>query len=885
TPNWNFFLLTQVTRAKQDRTPPDAPFYNELSKIAERQSVPGRFVDATARFPQSSSDVDTGLRDDIANPPVVDSGVVSQAKLEIAAGRVHRGMEFRRRVGEQSGMGDVWLAYQPEPDREVAVKVIKPGLANDPDFIRRFEQEARVVARLEHPNIVPLYDYWREPDGAFLVMRYLRGGSLKDKFKEGAHAPGVILPWLEQIGAALAYAHQAGIIHRDIKPANILLDENNVAYVVDFGLARQISSRTETQSLGTPGYASPEQLGNEPVDGRADLFSLGIVIYELLTGQRGFGDSNWLQQLMNNPLPDIRDADDTLPAALNNIIQKVTEKAPADRYGTVEAFVTDFRNAIYPDATPTIIPQQHDLITLIDAPNPYRGLNAFQEEDGDNFFGREELTQRLVERLQERDETAHFLAVVGPSGSGKSSVVKAGLVPALRGGALPGSESWFVVEMLPGARPFEALEVGLVRVSADQNLDLFNVLRGTSGIGRAVKRVLPDDDRTELVLVIDQFEELFTITSEAIRREFMQGLLDAISDPRSRLWVVVTLRADFYDRPLSYPGFGDLIRQRTEVVLPMNDDELEAAIVRPAENAGFQFEPGLVKSIIDEVRDEPGSLPLLQYALTELYDRREGRALTHSAYEEMGGIEQALARRADEEYEHLGDADRDIVRRVFLRLVTPGKGVEDTRYRARRSELGSEEAVDRVLDAYSRARLLTTDRDPETREPTVEVAHEALIRSWERLRNWLNSYREDILVLERLRQSVKDWTEANEDSRLLAMELRLEQFEALRGSDAVDVVGDELRFLEASVARRDAEIEQKAREQQEKVEQAEAIIEANQRADTSTQRLRRTIVAAVIVGVGVAVIASVFAGNALQRMAQAADAVETASFSEGTAIR
>ena len=186
--------------------------------------------------------------------------------------------------------------------------------------------------------------------------------------------------------------------------------------------------------------------------------------------------------------------------------------------------------------------------------------------------------------------------MVGPSGSGKSCVVRAGLIPALRRGGLPGSEHWFVIEMLPGAHPLEELEAALLRVAVNPPRSLLEQLREDErGLLRAVKRVLPDEPETELVLVIDQFEELFTLVEdEAARAHFLDSLVAAVTDPRSRVRVVVTLRADFYDRPLLLSGFGELMRERTEVVLPLTAEELEQAIVGPAERAGLALEPELV---------------------------------------------------------------------------------------------------------------------------------------------------------------------------------------------------------------------------------------------------------------------------------------------------
>jgi hypothetical protein len=340
-------------------------------------------------------------------------------------------------------------------------------------------------------------------------------------------------------------------------------------------------------------------------------------------------------------------------------------------------------------------PALQDMTTqaMAEVENPYKGLRAFTEADSDDFFGRDTLVQELLARMAEQNDLSRFLSVVGPSGSGKSSAVKAGLVPTLRAGALPGSENWFITDFIPGSQPWQELEEALLRVAINPPDDLQDVLQGGNrGLVRAVRALLPDDGETELLLVVDQFEELFTqVTDEEVRSGFLESLVEAVLDPQSMLRVVTTLRADFTDRPLGYVDFGDIMRQRMVFTLPMTPEELEEAIVRPAEGVGVTLEPGLAATIVRDVGDQPGTLPLLQYALTELFEQREGRVLTLSAYQDSGGVKGALGRRAEEIYESLDEEAQSLTRQVFLRLVTLGEGIEDTRRRVPQSEL---EALD-----------------------------------------------------------------------------------------------------------------------------------------------------------------------------------------------
>ncbi len=760
----------------------------------------------------------------------------------VQAGVTYKGLEFRHKIGDVSGMGDVWLAYQPVVKREVAVKVIKPEYANKPDFIRRFEREAQLIAQLEHPNIVPLYDFWREPNSAYISMRYLRGGSLKNKFDDGPQSPEAVLTWLKQVGSALVLAHTQGIIHRDIKPTNILLDEFGVAYLVDFGIAYVKTAPRQEDESGTIGYLAPEQFRGEASDERADLFSLGVVLYELLTGVRAFSGLDGIVKLLNNSLPAVQVAVPTLPLTLDDVIQKATAKAPPERYQTIAELIDAFKDAIgYGTAT---VPEPESPYSVVfEAPNPYRGLRAFQEGDQAYFFGRTTFIERLLERLQQPGNAARFLAVVGPSGSGKSSVVKAGLLPKIRQNAIPGSADWFIVEMFPSIHPFEELEAKLRFLAVSPTTELGHLLHTENGINHAVQSILPEDDN-QLLLFIDQFEELFTLTSEAERTTFISALLAALESPQSRLRVVITLRADFYDRPLNYLSLGDLLRKRTEVVLPMTDQELRETILPPAENSGAIFEAGLVERMIADVAKEPGGLPLLQYALTELYDRREGRVLTASAYDALGGITGALAKRADEEYIAATPEQQKTTQQIFLRLVTLGQGVEDTRRRVQVSELGDTAIVMTVLDTYLTARLLTSDRDPESREPTVEVAHEALIREWGRLRSWLDANREDLYTQRRLMQDATEWLRSNCDAGLLASGTRLIQFEEYASATTLELNDDERTYLEASL---DQKQTREATEQARKAEQAR-ISRRAQNFQRVSQALGGLIILALIAG-------------------------------------
>jgi WD40 repeat protein/class 3 adenylate cyclase len=448
------------------------------------------------------------------------------------------------------------------------------------------------------------------------------------------------------------------------------------------------------------------------------------------------------------------------------------------------------------------------------AANPYKGLRAFDEADADDFFGREELVEQLVKRLG----TTRFLAVVGPSGSGKSSVVRAGLLPAVRRGAIPASETWRIADMFPGPRPLDGLEAALLRAVPDPPASLMDQLeRDENGLHRAVLRLLPSDG-SELVLVIDQFEEVFTLVEdEAVRTHFLGSLEAAATDPHSRLRVVATLRADFYDRPLLYRGFADLFKSRVEALVPLSPEELEKAISGPAKRVDVSLEPGLVAAMLADVAEEPGALPLMEYALTELFERRDGRTLFLEAYREIGGVSGALGRRAEELFEQLDDAGREAARQLFLRLVALGEGSEDTRRRVPREDVASldvdQQAMTAVLDAFGASRLISFDRDAGTGEPTIELAHEAILSAWPRLHRWVDAAREELRTERRIAAAAREWVESDRDPSFLLGGSRLDQAEAWRAGSGIAVTPEEREYLCASLEQRDRTVaEEEARQ-------------------------------------------------------------------------
>jgi basic membrane lipoprotein Med (substrate-binding protein (PBP1-ABC) superfamily)/DNA-binding SARP family transcriptional activator len=439
------------------------------------------------------------------------------------------------------------------------------------------------------------------------------------------------------------------------------------------------------------------------------------------------------------------------------------------------------------------------------ARNPYKGLQPFGENDADDFFGRDALVERLLGSVEAGQR---LIALVGPSGSGKSSVVAAGLIPRLRSGSVAGSDRWRIATVEVGADPTGEVQAGVARVIGS----------GTDGGRRGATGLMlpPPEQGRRVVLVLDQFEQLFTAADEARRNAFLRALAAELSDPDGGLIVILTLRADFYDRPLQHPEFSTVFVPGVVHVLPMTAAELEAAVVEPAERVGIKVEPALLAELVAETIARPGSLPLLQYALTELFEQRTGPILTRAGYAALGGLRGVLSRRAEAVFLGLSADEQQIATQLFLRLVRLGRGSADFRRRLTLSELTdlSIDAVSlsTVLTAFGKHRLLTFDHDPATEEATVEMAHEALLTEWERLAGWIDRHRAALRRRDALLAAVDEWDLSERDADYLLTGTRLAEFEAWSREGSLQLTTRERDFLAAGLERSRSEAAAKTAE-------------------------------------------------------------------------
>ena len=476
---------------------------------------------------------------------------------------------------------------------------------------------------------------------------------------------------------------------------------------------------------------------------------------------------------------------------------------PSPELRTIEEQILLHDERLEPRAT------SRQVVPLTEPRNPFKGLQAFSEDDAGAFFGRERLITDVIRRLS---DDAPLVALVGASGTGKSSVVRAGVIPAVRKGAVGDPANWRIATMVPGSRPFTELEAALLRSSLDAPESLPELSReGEDGLLLAGLRLIPEVGG-RLLLVVDQFEELFTmVQSTGTRGRFMRNLEVALEDPHMRICVLIALRADFYHRPLEYPSLGSKLGDGVVNIVQLLPDELEAAAERPAAMVGVHLESKLLARLIADVAGQSGSLPHFQYALTELYERRQGSALSLEEYERMGGVSGAISRRAEDVYQTLDNDKRSAAKQLFLRLVHISEDGNWSRRRVLASEavniVGDTVDLQAAIGEFGRYRLLTFDRDQITGSPTVEVAHEALLSDWPRLREWIEYGREDVLRHAMLTNAIAEWQDSNEHIDYLLSGERLTDYERWAAKSTLQLNSEELDYLAASIAHRDREQE------------------------------------------------------------------------------
>jgi WD40 repeat protein len=728
--------------------------------------------------------------------------------------------EIIRLLG-QGGMGEVYLARDLRLGRLVAIKRL---IAAHPDLEMRFLAEAQATARCHHENIVVIHEVGAHAGRPYMVLEYLEGQTLRQWMRDRSDAaggpsrlpPARAVDMMLPIVRALVYAHDQGIVHRDLKPENVMLTRSGVTKVLDFGIAKLLvepelgpgaagAARvavTSSSLAGTLPYMSPEQVTLGAIDHRTDLWAVGIMLFELVTGAHPTRDiSVPLPVFLADPDAALPSARDRVPeaGALARIIDRCLIKDAAHRTASARELLSELE---------ALAPERREL-AVAPGGSPFAGLAAFQEADAGRFFGRDRDIEQVIAELRSRP----LVAVVGPSGAGKSSLVRAGVLPALK----RSGEGWDAAIVRPGREPRAALAAalaqldgssrhGAIAAEAGDGLERGTVerLRAEPGYLGARLRVRATRKQRHIVLVVDQLEELFTLGVAPDERAAFLGCLVAVADdPTSPLRVLVTMRSDFLDRLTEDRRIGAEITRGLVLLPAMDRDGLREALVRPVEASDHRFEPpALVDLMVDAVAATPGALPLLQFTAARLWERRDRdrRRLTEASYQELGGVAGALAGHADTVLAGMSAAQQAVARGVFERLVTP----ERTRALVSLAELhalrSDPQRVDGVVQHLTAMRLVVVERGAEAADASVELVHESLIDRWPTLVRWLDENQDDAALLARLRAGARDWERHRQAAGLLWTGEVAQEARAWRQRYRGELAPAEQRYLAAVLA-------------------------------------------------------------------------------------
>ncbi|XXT24106.1 protein kinase [Sorangium sp. So ce429] len=724
------------------------------------------------------------------------------------AGAALKHYEIIRKLG-QGGMGTVFLARDTKLGRLVAIKLL---LEYSGQQASRFLAEARVTARCRHENIVVIHEVDEVHGHPYMVLEYIKGRTLRewvaqrerrsgpeqsvaDDAPPGPVSASLAVELMIPVARALACAHELGIVHRDLKPENILLDDAGSIKVVDFGIAKQLEARVtatitsaqealtrdavqpeDSTITGTLPYMSPEQLRGRDIDYRADIWAMGIVLYELVTG------AHPLDPFSPASLLDLADLDAPMPSAsarrkdagaLGAVIDRCLKKRKAERIGSAKELLAELE-ALLPGRNP---------LSLGEDESPFAGLSSFQEADAARFFGRDRDIAAMTAWLRNQ----RLVAIAGPSGVGKSSFVRAGVIPALK----RSGDRWDAFILRPGRRPLSALVDVLAQADEPDAAgagvgsaahagrdELVATLRSEPGhLGARLRaRCRREGGRRRVLLFVDQFEELYTLgAAPEERAAFIACLEGAADDASSPVRVALAIRSDFLDRMAEDRHFMAGVTGGLWFLPPMGREGLREALTRPLVATGYRFETEeMIEHMLGALESARGPLPLLQFTAEKLWEARdrELRLLTRRSYEQLGGLAGALSAHADAVLSGMTPREQRLARPVLVRLVTP----ERTRAVVSLDELcelsldGEGSAAGEVAQVIQRlagARLLLLEAGGERGDTTAELVHESLIEQWAKLRRWLDDSEQDAQFLAQVRAAAQQWETSGQAEGLL----------------------------------------------------------------------------------------------------------------------
>ena len=773
--------------ARQEPLPPVAPLYLVLRN--QRETRMPSDLEPPAMGGESADPSDDHLESQAETADGADGRGSISGKTRTLDRAPRRGRLFRegevianryRIVGSlgEGGMGEVWHAFDLKLRVDVALKSLRAELVADDRRIEMLRSEVRSARNVISPNVCRVFDLEEIGEQELVSMEFVDGETLIDVMR--ARGPLDLAAANEiasQFLAGLAAIHEAGLVHRDLKPENIMVTRAGRVVIMDFGLAKLETEGSHGTMAGTPAYMPPEQRRGDPVDARTDIFAAGVVLAEMISTSRDdvSGSRRSLLTGIHQSPPRVPDG------PWRQILSRAVAPNANDRYRSAFALARALEE----------VTLRHD-----DAEDrqPYPGLMAFTEETAGFFFGREAEVETLWKKLGQ----TYLLALIGPSGAGKSSFLRAGLIARK-------PENWRHAICHPGDAPFRALAQALVpAISGD--VDAIHDLLRFEDVDTAVDVIGRwREGADEALLIVDQFEELFTLNPQEVTTRFAEllGRLPVECD----VHVLLSMRDDFLLYCHDYEPLAPIFSELMPIKAPTGA-ALRRALVQPALACGYRFEDdALVDEMLGEIAHERGALPLLAFAASRLWEKRdrESGMLTRTAYEEIGGVGGALAQHAEATMERLGEARREIVREVFRNLVT----AEGTRAVREMDELLSvfenEEAAREVIGALIDARLLTTyetaGASGDESERHVEIVHESLLDAWPRLVRWRTQDEDGAQLRDLLRQAAKMWEERNRSEDLLWSGSAYLDYRAWRERYSGGLSATEEAFARAMVSR------------------------------------------------------------------------------------